>query len=331
MPLENIPWAVLGGKVSASVGRMLAYHATSKAEGIGDVGDMLVRQTSTASSSIRISAGGAVLKNRYPGVTNESYIVRAGDETVVAVPANNTGVTRYDMVIVRIDDWNFPGAQAVPASLPTDTVPVAKYQIVTNVSASVTKASQLGLNYPAIALALLTIPANTSTITTSMITSLREVAVPRRERRLLALGQSVGRDNSLIVGNASGERFPDDALWTIEVPDWATQVRVRGDWGGILAPAGASYGKIWLRLWDQTANVDNTQASLIDFTSGKADPSRVQGMTADTRPVPAAVRGTSQKVAMVGQRLGGTTNLKADAATALVVDMEFLEAPTEDV
>src|SRR4051794_20120017 len=136
MPLENIPWAVLDGITSASTGRMLAYTASGGEEGVAGIGDLLVRQTAVASGSVRVSSGGAILVNRYPGVKNESYFARAGDETLVAVPQNAGGSTRYDMLVVRIDDWNFAGAQAKPQTLPTNAVPVSKFQLITGVSSS---------------------------------------------------------------------------------------------------------------------------------------------------------------------------------------------------
>lgn len=328
MALENIPWSLTGGIVSASLARMLAYQATGGEEGVAGIGDMLVRQLATAGTSIRISNGGVVMNSRYPGVKNESYMARAGDETVVPYPANNTGATRYDLVICRIDDWNFAGQQSPPATLPTNAVAASKFQVITGVPAGTTRFAQLGLAYPAIALARVAVPANTSTITQAFITSVREKAVPRRKRDLRAIAQTGGRDNSITTG---GERFPDNGLFDVEVPTWATRVRIVANWGSLLAPAGTVYANVWIRFADQSANVVIGQKSVIDLTSARNDPSRVVGMTADDLAVPAAVRGTTVKVAMMGGRLGGTANLKADAFTCISVDMEFLEAPTEDL
>lgn len=332
MTIENIPWAVSGGKHSASVARMVAYAATGGAEGISGLGDLLVRQTTVASGNVRIGSGGAVLINRYPGVKNESYILRAGDETQVAVPANASGTTRYDLVVARVDDWNFPGAQAAPSSLPTDTVPVSKFQVITGVASSTTKATDLGLNYPAVALARIAIPGGTSSVTQAMITDLREMAQPRRKRDLRAKGIVAGRDDTLDATAGTGELWPNDGAWTVEVPEWATKVVILGTWGSILAPGGQAFAKNWLSFGYGRADVQNTQASNIDFTSfSTADPSRITATVADTLTIPKSMRGQSVSVYMMGQKINGPALFKADASTSVSVDMEFLEAPTEDI
>jgi hypothetical protein len=168
-------------------------------------------------------------------------------------------------------------------------------------------------------------------VTQAMITDLREVAVPRRKRDLRAVNQLPGRNNSLTVTLAAGEQFPNDGVFTVEVPDWATQVKIIESLGGILAPAGTSYGSIWVRFGHGRGDVVVSEATLLDFTSPKADPSRVTAMNAATINIPAAMRGQSVTVLLMGRKLGGTVNLGADASTAIALDMEFVEAATEDL
>lgn len=335
MAMENIPWALLGGITSASIGRMLAYAATGGEEGVTGIGDFRVRQTAVASGNIRMDAGGAVLINRYPGVKNESYIVRAGDETQIAVPQNAGGTTRYDLVVARVDDWNFPGGQATPGTLPTDTVPAAKFEVITNVASSTKTAAQLNLNYPAVALALLAIPASTATITQAMIVDLREKAVPRRRRSLNIKAYDSGRPHQ-DLDSASGEFFPTDASWAIEVPYWATQMRVKAEWGGIIIRSGDRKGHIWARIGaGQTYQVD-TEVGGWDAAGLPISVStyyRETWLTGDTLPVPLAMRGQSVNFRLMGKVSTGTTGgyPAADATTTAVLDVEFLEAPTEDV
>lgn len=331
MTMENIPWGVNGGIVSASLARMLAYQATGSEEGVAGLGDFLVTQTTVASGTVNVANGGGIMLNRYPGAKNESYMCRAGDSTPVAVPPNATGSPRTDMLVAYIDDWNFAGQQATPATLPTNSVPAAKFKVITNVPASAKKFSDLaGANYPGLALARITVPANTSAITKAMIYDLREKAVPRRKRDLRAVGQLAGRDNTLAVTTAAGEQFPNDGVFTVEIPYWASRVRVKHDLAGILSPAGSSAGVIWVRIGHGRADAINTQASAVD-TPNHADPMRVTGMSADDVAIPAAMRGQSVTVLLMGKKTGGTVGLKADFATAMTLDLEFVEAATEDV
>lgn len=333
MAVELIPWMVKGGKHSANVGRMLAYAATQGAEGVSGVGDLVVKQAAVAAGKVTVGAGGAVILNRYPGARNETYIGRVTSTTDVTVPANASGATRYDLVIARIDDWNYAGAQPEPAagSLPTDTVPVFKLAVISGVAAATKTAAELNLNYPAIALARIAIPAGTSAITQAMITPLREVANPRRKRDLRAVGQLPGRNNTLASTAAEGEQFPNDGVFTMEVPAWASQAKIVATLSGIVVLAGTAYGITWVRFGHGRADVINTQPTAADFTSPRNDPSRVTTMSADTINIPASMRGQSITVLLMGRKMSGSTNLGADANTAFALDVEFVEAPAEDL
>ena len=329
--MENpIPWMVQGGLHSAVLGRQVAYQATSGAEGIASLGDLRVRQSAVAAGNVIVGSGGAIMLSRYAGVKGESYMGSNPGDTTIAIPANGGGATRYDLIIARIDDWNMPGAQAVPAVLPTATAPAFKLTRINGVGAGVKTAKELNLGYPAIALARVALPAGQSSVTQAMITDLREVAVPRRKRDLRVVNQLPGRDNSLTVTAATGEQFPNDGAFTVEVPEWATQVKLIEILGGVFAAAGTSYGSIWIRFGSGRSDVINTEATLIDFTSPKADPSRVTAMNGATINIPSTMRGQSVLVLLIGRKLGGAVNLKADASTAMSLDMEFVEAATED-
>lgn len=331
MPLENIPWAVLDGITSATLARMLAFTASGGEEGVAGIGDFVVRQTTVASGSVRVGLGGGILINRYPGARNESYMVRAGDETPVAIAANSTGSVRYDLVICRIDDWNYPGQQSTPGALPTNVVAVSKFAVLSGVASNVKTASQLNLGYPAIALARIAVPAATSAITQAMITDLREKAVPRRKRDVRAVGQLSGRNNTLAQTATTGEIFPQDGIFTVEIPYWATRMVVQSHLGGISLAPGTAYGSIWVRIGNGRSDAFNTQTSNIDATAARSDPSRETALVADSVAIPAAMRGQSIQIVMAGRKLGGTVNLLADGATSMALDMEFLESATEDL
>ena len=331
MTVENIPWMIKGGKHSEGSGRRVLFHATGGEEGISSVGDMRVQQQAVATGSVKVSPGSCVMVNRYPGAFNESYDGKNASDTTVAIAANGSGSVRYDLVIARIDDWNYAGQQATPGTLPTDTVPAFKLTVISGVASTVKRAKELNLNYPAIALARIAIPAATSAVTQAMITDLREQAQPRRKRDFRVFNQKTGRDDLLDVTAPTGEQFPNDGFFTVEVPDWATRVSFRQTLGGISVPAGTAYASIWTRFGHGRADVINTESTLIHFTSARADPSRVTVTNAASIAIPAAMRGQSVVVLLMGRKLGGTVSMKADQATSMDLDLEFLEAPTEDV
>lgn len=331
MTMENIPWAIGGGIHSPAVARMLAYQATSGAEGIAGIGDFRVRQLTVAGGSVRIDAGGAIMVSRYAGAKNESYMCRAGDETTLAVPQNAGGSTRYDLVIARVDDWNMPGGQATPSTLPTNSVAAAKFQLITNVAATTTTAKQLNLGYPAIALARIAMPAATSAVTQAFITDLREVARPRRQRDVRSINLVAG--DALNFTGTSGEVWPDAASWTIEVPEWASACNVIARWDSIskAGSATATQARIWVRFGHGRADVFNTSQGRLQGSNTAAE--RVSVGTAERRTIPSTMRGQSINVLLQAYKEATPAGpaFTADAFSSITLDLEWLEAPSEDI
>lgn len=329
MTVENIPWMIQGGLHSAASGRRVLNKATGGAEGVAGIGDLRVHQAAVANGTVLIEPGGATMVSRYPGVKGQSYDGQVTATEVLAIAPNGGGSTRYDLVIARIDDWNYAGQQAVPASLPTDTVPAFKITKIQGVASTVKTAKELNLGYPAIALARIAIPAATGAITDAMITPLREVAVPRRLRNIRTVAVTGGTTDDLDV---SGEYWPNAIAGTIEIPEWATRARIVAQWFGIVAFTGSTrYGSLWVRLAAGTPSVIDSQSTGYDL-NGVANSSRNTYGAADDIAIPAAIRGTTVNIAAVGSIGGGAgAYLRADGLSSVVLDVEFLEAPAEDV
>jgi hypothetical protein len=329
MTVENIPWMIQGGLHSAASGRRVLYKATGGAEGVAGIGDLRVRQAAVANGTVLVDPGGAVMVSRYPGIKGESYDGQVTETHAVNVAANGGGSTRYDLVIARIDDWNFAGQQAKPAALPTDTVPAFKLTTIQGVSAATKTAKERNLGYPAIALARIAIPAGTAAITNAMITPLREVAVPRRQRALLTRALVTGDTDQLLVTAAGGEAWPDD-LWTVEVPGWASRARIVGTMAQVRVPAGNANGDVWVKIgFGDPADLD-TQA--VRWDTGLTNVTRQTWVVADDLAIPAGLREKSIAVGIWGKVGGGTAPEcpSLDGASAIVLDIEFLEAPAED-
>jgi len=329
MTLEAIPWMIKGGIHSENSGRRVLYKATNGSEGVSGIGDLAVKQTAVASSTIQVMPGGATMLSRYPGVKGESYDGQVTAAESLVVPANSTGSVRYDMVIARIDDWNMPGGQAVPATLPTSTVPAFKLQIITNVNSSYRKASQLGLNYPAIALARITMPANTTTVAQSQILNLREMTMPRRQRALLTKSLVPGQEETL--NSTTTQTFPAAAIWITECPEWASRARVSARWNGVLYPPGSSYGTSFAKIGTNDPAVVATQEVAWD-TPNAAGNMRTNWEAADDVAIPAGLRGKSIDVRLIGKLTSGLSAARPQvtAYSSVVLDIEWLEAPAED-
>jgi hypothetical protein len=329
MAVENIPWTIQGGKHSAASARRVLFHSTGGAEGIASLGDMRVLQQTVATGSVKVTPGSCVMLNRYPGAINEAYDGRVISDTTVAIATNGSGATRYDLVIARIDDWNVAGQQATPGVLPTDSVAAFKLAVITGVSSTTKTTKQLGLTYPAIALARIAIPAATSSITQAMITDLREKAVPRRLRRTYTRSLN-GADTDTLSG--INEVWPDVASFNTEVPDWATQANMTISWFGVKVPASSTrVGTLQGRIGAGTASPQDTQTTWFVAGSPATDARHSFGV-ADDLVIPASLRGTTVLVQAIGSISSGAGNyLVADNGTSVVIDIEWLEAPSEDV
>jgi hypothetical protein len=331
MTVENIPWMIEGGLHSAASGRRVLYKATGGAEGVAGIGDLRVHQAAIANGTVLVEPGGAVMVSRYPNVKGQSYDGQVTAQHVVNVAANGGGSTRYDLVIARIDDWNYAGQQAKPAVLPTDTVPAFKLTTIQGVPSTTKTAKERNLGYPAIALARIAMPAGTSAVTDAMITPLREVAVPRRQRALLTRALTTGSTDVLTAKTAAGESWPNE-LWMQEIPEWASRARIVANWGGVRFPANSNaFGNVWVTLgWNDPAVV-STQTVRYDAPA-VGNVTRQSLSAADDIAIPAGLRGKAVYMGVWGNvdPSQATAGPSLDGGSSVVLDIEFLEAPAED-
>jgi hypothetical protein len=314
---DNVPWAVNGAIHNADLMRSMLYSQTGGAEGITLPGDFKVTALPVPGAAVRIAPGGGTILNKYPGGAGQSYSVRAGTATDVPVPATGSGGGAVRYLIVRIDDPQYGGQGAD-----------GQYDYPTLVS------SITGLDYPFIPLAKIDQPANTATITAAMITDLREVARPRRwtEQRALALTAPTTEvlTSTGTYDGGGGQTWPlaAEAAWgEIPIPYWAARARVKMTWSQINAPGGDIWGFVWVQL-APTANANHrkTQAVLYDST-GVANKSRMTIVATDDIAVPAALRGTRQKIYPRGNVLGGNNAARfiLDSGSAMNLQIEFYE------
>lgn len=219
------PWFVGGGaEHSPETARLLANAATSGAEGIVAPGDYKVSELAVPGTSIRVAPGAGVLRNRYTGGASQSYMTRRSAEVTVPIPATGAGSGRTDLIVQRIDDPQYGGSLVA-----TDPNAIFDpFVRIGGVAAGTKTAAELNLGYPAIALARVTLPASTGTVTNAHITDLRKLANPRRERLLFRHVPAAEYD---MARSANYAWWP---LWEpqFDVPDWATHITaVMTAWG----------------------------------------------------------------------------------------------------
>lgn len=227
MTFENTAWAIDGSLLGSSLARRAEYAAVSGAAGIVQKGDLKVTQLGTPGVGVQIAAGVGLVLNDYQTAPNETYVVSNPSVHTIApgdMPASNPAAKSYILAIV-IGDPDF-SQTGHPWMLSTDP-PVGTEQTfqyvrptLIEVAAGVTT---LNVDYPALVIARLDIPANTTTIIDSYIVDLRKLARPRQEQQIFVSGSAWSNASPALI--AAGSTYTD---WgaaqfspTVVVPSWA--------------------------------------------------------------------------------------------------------------
>ena len=218
MAIELTPWAIGGGALhSPEVARTLAYTATGGAEGVGSSTSLRVAALPVPGGAVTVAPGSAIIANRYPGGQFQSYIVRVPSQQTVTVTPTGSSGGRTDLIVARIVDPQYEGT---PPADP-NAFDYLRLTTIPNVPASA-DAAWLRANtaYPALALARITIPASTGTITSGMITEVRALTQARTHLGIWNPTLSSGRLN------LSTSVWTDVHVTTTTIPEWATRADI---------------------------------------------------------------------------------------------------------
>lgn len=235
---DPVPWMVAGGALhSTNVARNVAYAAFGGREGVVDPKGLEVRATTPTGPQVEVWPGTVAIQHRGIGIKDEMYV---GNHTALSeVDIAPTGATgRSDLIVVRVEDPNEPGSTWEAPADPV-TGPYIFTRVISNVPATTRTAADLGLGHSMIALARIDIPANTATITQSMVTDLRQLTHSRAERAFRVFSTD-GTENVLTWSYSTWQTFPSVAILTTKIPSWATHVRGIGQVAGILAGNNAN-------------------------------------------------------------------------------------------
>lgn len=250
MTFSSVPWAVGGGAViPEDVARMIPYFMFNKTEGVLGATDLEVKALATPGGSVRVSPGGCVVLGRGSGQFYEAYLGKNDADVNVAVAPNNTASARSDLLIALVQD---PYVAGSPWNIPTDRAngPYIVPYIIQGVSSTIRTVRSLGNNWSAIDLARIDIPANTATITSGMIVSLRGrvsaappqvppptapppvqdvdifIINPENEFFTLINGPSTAQDLASASKNV-WRNWPVASEVVVPIPTWATTMDVQ--------------------------------------------------------------------------------------------------------
>lgn len=300
-------WAIDGVEVPASVARMLAYVAGGGAEGIVEPGGLKVLPLAVPGTSVRVLPGAAMVKNLYPGGSLQSYPVYETVQQTVPIVATGSGGGRTDLVIARVRDTEYAAGP-----------PGMTFEVIQGVPSNTTADYVSALPYPALALARVTLPASTATVSAAMITDLRRLAQPRSLRRVRQSAPQSTPQN-MVHDGAVLARWITPAEWQVEIPAWATHVNIRLDVFNAIHLAGNVFGNIG-------AFVAGAQAVTAPYAAAWVGAStRAHAHAVGEYAIPPALAGTTQTFDLRGNRLVTTGHLQADSQTVVALDLEFTE------
>ncbi|MFP3990985.1 hypothetical protein U9R90_26665 [Streptomyces sp. E11-3] len=326
MAWDSVPWFTEGGaEHSSELARLLAYAAFGGAEGVVGARDLQVRALSSPAASVQIRTGACAITNRAAGAAYQSYAARL--PVAEQIPIAATGATaRSDLVVARIEN-PYSYGETWPNPPDPKVGPYVFTRVISGVPKTTTHVGQVRSSDSAIALARIDIPANTASITQTMIKDLREMVSPRRRRVVRHLhGVWDTPDEVGNIKEPNWEMFPNGARWDIEIPEWATQLFVQATWAQLdqRNPYHA-YGYLRVRVGSRATKSTRYNCDWV------GSPQRHTFVGGGRLYIPASMRGTVQTVTMEGSgRKGDKGVLEVDGGSVVFTDLEFVEAPDED-
>lgn len=315
-------WAILGAETGPDVARVLAYAATSGAEGVVGAGDLKISAQPVPNGTVRMAAGAGVALNSSTGGTQQSYVLRNGvGEPNIAIAPTGAGGARSDLVISRVED-----PQYSPWQKPDDVLggPYVFTRVISGVNPALTFDQQRALlPYPCIILGRIDIPVSTGTITDAMITDGRRMANPRTES-VVRMGLPAP-GNSLLA--TSGIMWPDYRP-NIYVPRWANYVSIVASFVSMGHRGGNARGVLTATLGGFGIYQVRAAVTPFDLDALSYAGERVVLMAGGSAPVQAPLRGSMQPLGTDGYRSDVPSNggyLITVSGTQIIYQVQFSE------
>lgn len=342
MAIDSVPWFVEqpGVPHPSSSARLLAYVATGGQRGVIGAGSLAVLPSAVPGGQVVVRPGTAVIPSNYAGASQESYMVRNRTQTTLPVPASGSSGTKHYAVIVRIDDTGMAGS--APSN--PEAYDYARIELMETTLAN--RVDVRDLDFPAIMLARIDVPASTGTITKAMIHDYRHIAMAREESVIFPrpiLGTDPGAALSLTNKRPYpvGEFWPnvggtyDGGHYRADVPDWATRVQITAHWNSVRIAPGNSWGQFWVAYGDDAASespTHATQAFQYDAV-GAAGVYRTNFIAIDEVELPASMRGRLLDLVLRANVNAAATagNVSLDGLSGVSLGLRFLERPDTDL
>ena len=317
MALHPTPIATTGAEHTAQQFRMMIKDLARGNQGVTSATDLRVTALETPGAGVQIGNGSATIAGKVSPIQGHYNAYNIGVDTV---PISATGGTpRSDMLILRVEDPEYEGTR-VPG-----VDPLVFWDVIPNVSSS---ATTVPAGYSAIPLARIDMEASTATITNAMITDLRQITNPRRERVLYPYYAQ----NPLVEISGTSETwktFPNVVMANIAIPSWAATGKVVFTAGGIRLDDGNVFGGFRYMLGSifeaaEWVSIDDNQGTPLRRLGAlmMVDNINLKGV------VGASLRGTTQPFrSRMRTRAANNGKIGVDGAPSFTIDVEFTEGP----
>lgn len=310
MAIDPVAWFIgnPGAQHSAELARLVAYAATGGNAGVVGAGDARVSALATPGSGVRVAAGAIAV----PYGVAQTYLARVVSSETVSIAATGSAGGRTDLIAAVISDPSIPGGGTAPAD-PVNG-PYWSVEVISGVPAGTTRLQDVSghANTTGYALARVTLPANTGTVTNSHITDIRQLVAARKDRTLRVVDSASKVLNTSAYTHVLPTPYP-----SFDVPAWATHANLVVT-ATLAQQAGNTNGWWRLGLGSQS---QSGRWNLPDAPDKSFSPL----VAAGAFQVPSAMRGTSQQITLELNRSSGPGWVQTLADGQFVVDVEFIE------
>jgi len=336
------PYAVDDSVIPAAGLRRQYQDSTQGSSGVTLAGDLRVTQMDVPGAGVKVAAGNDTILCRAPGRSRESYgISHTTDENYLGdagtgIPGTGSSGGRRDMIIHEVVDPSLPRTYTPREQIPEGVY--SKITVVQGVPSTATRVEHVpALNeVTAESLAVIDWPASTATITSGMIKDVRRVTLPKELVQARGFGCQVSALDpvSSTAAYPAGETWPSEAVTNeklrLFVPEWATEVTTVMTVSGTWVPSvGSSNGWFWVQVGNSVDPANfKTEPTKWDIDE-QSKPHRTVVRTADTKPIPASMRGTWQHFFPRATRTSGTNAnaIGADSGTSVDLLVVFRQTP----
>lgn len=263
MTFDNAAHAIDGALLKSTLLRRAEYAAIGNAQGVVQKGDLKVTQLAVPGVGLLIEAGVGLVKNDYQTSPNETYVVsNPGTHTIPSgdMPASDPSARSFILAIV-VGDPDF--SQTGHPWMGSDDPPVGQEQSFdyvrpTLIQVANSSVETLDVSYPALVLARVDIPANTTTVTDGMITNLSTLARPQQSQEAFVSPGGTWTNGSpryIPSGSSFSDWGPQEYKPEVSVPEWASRAILIVNVNGV-------------RLKDTTSNIAGRIRAQLGTVSG---------------------------------------------------------------